>query len=219
MIPALNERESLPSVLGDLPALWRVVVVDNGSTDGTADVARAACATVVLEPRRGYGHAVMAGIAALAADPPAVVVVVDADGGDALERIGELVGPVLAGEADLVLAAREAEPGALTWPQRVGNAIAVRGIEHLVGRRYADLGPFRAVRWSAWAALAPAELTWGFNVEMQIKAVRCGMRVVEIPMPYRRRRAGTSKISGTVLGTARAGYRILGALWRHRRPT
>ncbi len=217
MIPALDEEASLPSVLADLPHVWRVVVVDNGSTDRTAAVARAAGAEVVTEPRRGYGYAVMAGIQALTEDPPAVVVVVDADGGDALARLGELAGPVLEGRADLVLCARQAEPGALTWPQRVGNAVAVRGIERLVGRRYADLGPFRAVRWSAWGALAPTELTWGFNVEMQIKAIRLGLRVLEVPMPYGRRRAGTSKISGTMLGTARAGYRIVGALWRHRR--
>jgi glycosyltransferase involved in cell wall biosynthesis len=216
VIPALNEAASLPGVLADLPDGVRVVVVDNGSTDGTGDVARARGAEVVVEARRGYGSAVQAGLRRLSADPPDVVVILDADHADDPRRIDELVGPIARGEADLALSVRRAERGALTTAQRVGNRLATALIRWSTGRRYRDLGPFRALSWAAVERLALVDPTWGWNVEMQMKAATRGLRVVEVELPYRKRRAGRSKISGTVTGTLRAGYRIVWAVRRYR---
>lgn len=220
LIPALDEEQSLPLVLADLPPGLRVVVVDNGSRDRTAEVARQGGAEVVSEPRRGYGTAVLAGIAHLAPDPPEVLVVLDGDHADPADRIGELVGPILRGEADLVLSdrSRTAEPGALTFTQRSGNRLATWLIARETDHRYQDMGPFRAIRWTALQALAMRDPTWGWNVEMQMKAVHHGLRIREIPLPYRRRHHGRSKISGSVRGTLRAGARILQAVRRYRRP-
>jgi glycosyltransferase involved in cell wall biosynthesis len=214
-IPALNEADSLPWVLGRVPVGVRVVVADNGSTDGTGDVARAHGADVVTEPRRGYGRAVQAAAALLETDPPDAIAIVDADGADDPALLPSLLGPLAAGAADLVLASRQPEPGALTPAQRFGNGLATALIAARTGRRYADLGPFRVLTWAAWKRLACADPTWGWNVEMQIKAARLGLATVEIPMPYRRRRAGTSKISGELRAATRAGARILWAVWRY----
>lgn len=218
VIPALDEAESLPGVLAALPRGLRVVVVDNGSTDATAEVARAGGAEVVREPRRGYGSAVQAGLRHLAADPPEVVAILDADHADDPARLDALVGPILDGQADLVLAdrTRTAEPGALQPAQIAGNWLATRLIRAVTRAAYRDMGPFRALRWSALARLELVDPTWGWNVEMQIKAARRGLRVREVPLPYRRRAAGRSKISGTVRGTLRAGARILWAVHRYR---
>jgi glycosyltransferase involved in cell wall biosynthesis len=215
----LDEAASLPAVLGDLPAVWRVVVADNGSTDGTPALARAGGAEVVHEPRRGYGSAVLAGIAHLAADPPDVLVILDADHADHPELLPALVAPIAAGEADLVLGerTRTAEPGALAPQQRIGNWVATRLIRWVSGHRYRDMAPFRAIRWSSLLALEMRDPTWGWNVEMQLKAVRRGLRIREVPLPYRRRRAGRSKISGTVRGTIATGSRILWAVRHYRK--
>ncbi|MEQ1503931.1 MAG: glycosyltransferase family 2 protein [Myxococcota bacterium] len=218
VIPALNEAESLPAVLADIPAGCRVVVVDNGSTDDTAAVARAGGAEVVWAPRRGYGTAVLAALNHLGGDPPEVVVILDADHADPADRLLELVAPIADGHADLVLSdrSRTAEPGALTVAQRLGNQLAVGLIAAVSGRRYRDLGPFRAVSWGALTALSMEDPTWGWNVEMQLKAVRLGLRVVELPLPYRSRARGRSKISGSVRGVVRAGARILWAVNHYR---
>ena len=217
VIPALDEEGSLPDVLDAIPDHCQVVVADNGSTDCTTEVARARGARVVLEPHKGYGSAVLAGLNALQDDPPDIVVILDADGADPAQAIDTLTGPIIADRADLVLSdrTRTAAPGALTRTQRIGNQFAV----HLMGRRtghaYRDMGPFRAIRWSALQRLAMCDPTWGWNVEMQIKAVHHGLRVVEIPLPYKARTHGRSKISGTLLGVARAGSRILWAVHRY----
>ena len=211
VIPALNEAASLPGVLAALPPVWRRVVADNGSTDETAVVARAGGAEVVHEPRRGYGSALLAGLRQLADDPPDIVVFLDADHADDPGQLGALVGPILAGEADLVLSDRTrlAEPGALTRTQRFGNWLATHLMAATSGHRYRDMGPFRAIRWDALARLSLRDPTWGIFVEMQLKAVRRGLRIQEIALPYRPRRAGRSKISGDLVGSARAGARIL----------
>lgn len=219
LIPALNEAESLPAVLADIPpTVAQVVVVDNGSTDGTAAVAAAAGADVVHAPRRGYGTAVLAGMRFLESQPPAVLVILDADHADPPERIPTLVGPIEKDEADLVQSDRtvHAEPGALTVVQRFGNGLATWLIELVGGHRYRDMGPFRAIRWSSLMALQMEDPTWGWNVEMQLKALKHGLRVREIPLPYRRREKGKSKISGSLRGAARAGVRILYAVVRYR---
>ncbi len=220
IIPALDEAATLPAVLADLDPIagLRVIVVDNGSTDGTGEVARRAGVEVVREERRGYGTAVQAGLARLQPHPPSIVVVLDADHADDPRRIPDLTRPIERGDYDLVLAdrTRTAEPGALTLAQRFGNALATQLIQRATGYRYRDMGPFRAIRWSSLCALGMEDPTWGWNVEMQMKAVQHGLRILELPLPYRRRRQGRSKISGSLRGSLRAGYRILRAVHRYR---
>lgn len=218
VIPALDEELSLPGVLADLPPVWRVVVVDNGSTDGTGRVARERGAEVVHEPRRGYGTAVRAGIDLLRADPPDCLVIIDADHADRPQLLHRLTDPIRYDRADLVLSDRTwtAAPGALTPHQRFGNWLATSLIARTTGYRYRDMGPFRALRWSSLLDLGLRDPTWGWNVEMQMRAVQHGLRILEIPMPYGTRRAGRSKISGSLRGSVRAGYRILAAVRKYR---
>ena len=218
LIPALDEARALPGVLTGLPEDVRVVVADNGSTDGTADVARVHGAEVVVEPRRGYGSAVQAALAVLADAPPQVVVILDADGADPVECLHALTDPILRDEADMVLAdrSRTAEPGALNATQRFGNAFAVWLMHRASGHRYRDMGPFRAIRYERLVAMDLRDPTWGWNVEMQLKAVHHGLRILEIPLPYRNRAAGRSKISGSLSGAIRAGGRILWAVNHYR---
>lgn len=218
VIPALNEERSLPLVLAELPPVGAVVVADNGSTDRTAEVARAAGARVVSAPRRGYGTACLAGIAAARALDPEVLVILDGDHSDYPEELPALVDPILDDRADLVLGDRTrwAEPGALTPQQVWGNRLATALIARRCGHRYRDMGPFRAIRFSSLLALEMEDPTWGWNVEMQMKAVQQGLRVVELPVRYRPR-IGHSKISGTVPGVLRAGAKILWAVHRYDR--
>ncbi len=217
IVPALDEAPNLPLVLPRIPC-DRVIVVDNGSTDDTARVARELGATVVSEPRRGYGRAVLAGMEALRADPPEVLAILDADGADDPGRLPDLARPILDDRADLVLSdrTRTAAPGALNPAQRFGNRLATALIARSTGHRYRDMGPFRAIRWSSLHTLGMEDPTWGWNVEMQVKAVHHGLRIVEIPLPYAPRAHGRSKISGTVRGVVRAGGRILWAVHRYR---
>ena len=219
IIPALNEEPALGRVLDALPRelFARVIVADNGSTDRTAAIAREHGAEVVSEPRRGYGRACLAGLAALE-ETAEIVAFMDADGSDVPEEARHLVEPIAAGEADLVIGSRalgEAEPGSLRLAQRWGNRLAVALIAVLYGHRYTDLGPFRAIRRASLEKLAMRDTDFGWTVEMQVKALRHGLRVREIPVSYRRR-SGRSKISGTIPGTLRAGTKILWTLFRLR---
>ncbi len=216
IIPALNEETSLPGVLARIPA-WvdRIIVVDNGSTDSTAGVARQAGATVVGEPRRGYGRACLAGIAA--ASDTEVLVFVDADGSDFPEHMDRLVDPIVAGKADLVVGSRvrgRLEPGAMTAAQRFGNALAPALIRWLWGERFTDLGPFRTIRSAALHQLGMDDQTFGWTVQMQVRAARFGLRCAEVPVNYARRTGGRSKISGTIRGTCKAGAKILACVAR-----
>ncbi|HEX5717262.1 MAG TPA: glycosyltransferase family 2 protein [Thermoanaerobaculia bacterium] len=220
VIPALNEERSLPSVLADIPRppVRRIVVADNGSTDGTARVAREGGAEIVPAPRRGYGSACLAGLDHLRrTGPPDIVVFVDADWSDHPEELPGLIAPILAGEADLVIGSRilgRREPGALLPQARAGNLVACAMIRLLYGHRFTDLGPFRAIRWEALERLKMSDPNFGWTAEMQVKALRHGLRCAEVPVSYRRR-VGVSKITGTVSGTIRAGYKILWTVLRY----
>lgn len=215
VIPALNEEKSLPLVLAALPKVDDVVVVDNGSTDRTAEVARAGGARVVSEPRRGYGSACLAGIAALR--DPEIVVFVDADFSDHPDELPGLVAPIVEGRADMVIGSRalgNREKGALLPQARFGNMLACFLMRVLYGHRYTDLGPFRAIRFESLKKIGMRDRNFGWTVEMQIRALRHGLRVAEVPVSYRKR-VGVSKITGTVSGTVRAGYKILYTIFRH----
>ncbi len=215
IIPARNESAALPHVLGAIPA-WvdAILVADNGSTDGTAQVAMAHGARVVHEPQEGYGHACMAGIRhAQEAD---VIVFLDGDRSDFPEQMAGLVAPIASESADLVIGSRSLgrrERGALTPQQRYGNALACTLIRWIWGHRYTDLGPFRAVRRTALDAMNMQEMTYGWTVEMQIRALQLGFRAAEVPVDYRRR-IGVSKVSGTVRGVWGAGTKILACIFR-----
>ena len=222
VIPALNEERSLPLVLAGLPRppVRRVVVADNGSSDGTARVAREGGAEVVDAPRRGYGSACLAGLDHVRrTGPPDIVVFVDADWSDHPEELPRLIAPILAGEADLVIGSRilgSREPGALLPQARAGNLIACGLIRLLYRHRFTDLGPYRAIRWDALERLGMSYPNFGWTAEMQVKALRKGLRCAEVPVSYRRR-VGVSKITGTVTGTVRAGYKILWTVLRYSR--
>lgn len=219
VIPALDEEASIAEVVQTLPSalIGEIVVCDNGSVDETAARARAAGATVIAAARRGYGSACLAGLRYLAerpAGPPDVVVFVDADRSDRPEELPLLLAPIHEGRADLVIGSRvlgAAEKGAMTLPQRFGNRLAAVLIRALYGARVTDLGPFRAITWSALQRLAMRDPDYGWTVEMQVKAIKAGLRTVEVPVTYRRR-VGRSKISGTVRGVLGAGWKILGTI-------
>ncbi len=218
LIPALDEEGSVGRVVAEFAArgVSEIVVVDNGSRDGTARAARAAGATVLSEPRRGYGRACLAGLAHLRRRPPDVVVFVDADQSDDPADLEALLRPIEEGRAEFVVGSRalgRADPGSMTIPQRFGNRLATGLIRRLTGHAFTDLGPFRAIRWDALERLEMADTNYGWTVEMQVKAARRGVRWLEVPVRYRKR-IGRSKISGTVRGVVAAGGKILCTVFR-----
>jgi len=219
IIPALNEEAALALMLEGLRAALDaaacaeadIVVVDNGSRDSTASVARKHGARVVSEPRRGYGQACLAGIAALSTDTR-IVAFLDADGSDDPKDLRRLLTPLLESQADLVLGSRTAaakKSGVFTPQQAFGNWLATGLMRVLFGARYTDLGPFRVIRREALERLIMRDTNFGWTIEMQIKAHRSGLKIVEVPVNYRKRIAGESKISGNFVGTVRAGWKIL----------
>ena len=217
IIPALNEEESIGRVLQDIPREYvrLMIVVDNGSSDRTADAASACGAQVLTEPDRGYGAACLAGVAAL---PPeiGVVVFLDGDYSDYPEEIETLVAPILENRADFVVGSRMVHPytsAALTPQQRFGNWLATTLIRAIFGGIYSDLGPFRAIRRDALDRLGMSDRDYGWTVEMQIKAITAGLRILEVPVRYRAR-IGQSKVSGTLKGSIRAGSKILYTVFR-----
>ncbi len=214
VMPARDEEASVGRVIDEIPRarVHRIVVVDNGSRDRTAEVARSRGATVVREATPGYGRACLAGIAQCSDCD--VIVVLDADHSDYAEDLPSLLAPIDADEADFVIGSRVlggAEPGSLPWNQRFGNRLATALMHRLYGVRFTDMGPFRAIRRDALASLDMRDPTYGWNVEMQAKAIIAGLRIREVPVRYRKR-IGKSKISGTITGTIRAGTRIISTI-------
>ncbi len=213
VIPALNERDSIGKVIDAIPD-WvdDIVVGDNGSEDGTAEVAERHGARVVREEERGYGAACLAALAAL--DAPDVVVFLDGDYSDYPEEMDRLVDPVVSGEAQMVIGSRvrgEREQGALTPQARFGNWLACTLMRLFWGQRFTDLGPFRAIAYDALQDLAMRDRDYGWTVEMQIKALRQGIPSLEVPVSYRKR-IGKSKVSGTIRGVIGAGVKILSTI-------
>lgn len=213
IIPAFNEEKSLPLVLADIPThvVDRVVVVDNASTDRTAEVAREFGATVVQEPRRGYGSACLAGISRARELGADIYLFLDADYSDHPEESERIVREITENGATLVIGSRtrgNREPGAMPPQAIFGNWLATRLIRILWGAHYTDLGPFRAITSEGLARIGMVDTTFGWTVEMQAKGAKLGMKSAEVPVSYRRR-IGQSKISGTLQGSIRAGYLIL----------
>jgi glycosyltransferase involved in cell wall biosynthesis len=211
VIPTLNEADTIGAVVREIPAAYAgdVIVADGGSTDGTQAIARAAGARVVDAPR-GYGRACAFGVAS--ADPGSrVIVFMDGDGADRGDLVERLAGPVLRGERDFVLATRtqgQRERGAMLWHQVLAGMVAGRAMGALYGVRYTDMCAYRAIDRVAVARLGLREPTYGWNIEMQMRAARERLRILEVPLPYRRRAGGTSKVAGSIKGTLRASGRI-----------
>jgi glycosyltransferase involved in cell wall biosynthesis len=219
IIPALNEEEPIAAVVRDclttgLPD--EVIVVDNGSTDRTSDRAEAAGAKVVLEPMAGYGRACAAGVRALSPNCD-LVVFLDGDGSDCPEFMSQLVEPIQRGEQDFVIGSRtrgKRESGSMNFQQVFSGRVAGWLLGLLYGVRYTDMCPFRAIRRDALEKLGMRELTYGWNLEMQMRAARAGLRILEVPVNHRCRTGGESKVSGTLRGTFVAGTRIIATLFR-----
>jgi glycosyltransferase involved in cell wall biosynthesis len=218
VIPALDEAEAIGDVVRSIPALVdRVIVVDNGSNDGTAERAREAGAIVVNQPVHGYGRACRAGTNAALKAGADVIVFIDGDGSDCPEFMEALVKPILRDEYDFVIGSRvrgEREPGSLTFPQVFAGRLAGWMLGVCYGVGFTDMSPFRAIRRPVLEALPMKEETYGWNLEMQMLVARAKVRILEIPVNHRRRQGGVSKVSGTIRGTLLAGTRIVSTFVR-----
>jgi glycosyltransferase involved in cell wall biosynthesis len=219
VIPALNEEEPIAGVVRECLATnipREVIVADNGSTDRTAERAREAGARVISQPRRGYGRACATGVDAVSGDCD-VVVFLDGDGSDCAEMMERLIEPIVADTHDFVIGSRtrgEREPGSMNFQQVFAGRAAGALLRLLYGVSYTDMCPFRAIRRDALARLGMQEQTYGWNLEMQMRAARAGLRILEVPVNHRCRTGGESKVSGTLRGTFVAGTRILATLFR-----
>lgn len=216
VIPTLDEEQSIADVVRGIPRaiVSRVIVADGGSRDATAARAKAAGADVI-DAGRGYGRACLA--ATMAAEDADIVVFMDGDGADDPRSIVELVEPIRSGGCDFVLGSRargRREAGSIAWHQLVAGRVAGWGMRLLYGVSYTDMSALRAIRRQALLELAMRELTYGWNLEMQMRAARAGLRILEIAVDYRRRRGGNSKVAGSLVGTMRAGARIIATFAR-----
>lgn len=214
IIPALNEEASIGHVLDAIPE-WvnQIIVADNGSVDKTVEMAKNKGVDVTVEPSRGYGAACLAGISKI--NQCDIVVFLDADFSDHPDEMPQLIKPITEKNLDMVIGSRALgvmEDGAMTFAQLAGNRLACTLIKHIWGHQYTDLGPFRAIRHTALRDLNMANRKFGWTVEMQIKALQHDLKVAEIPVSYRNR-IGKSKISGTIIGTIKAGIGILGMVF------
>jgi len=218
IIPALNEAGNIHQLVREVLAIQpaEVIVVDNGSTDGTAQEAQAAGARVVLEPRRGYGYACAAGVRCAQSD---VLAFLDGDFSFLPSELPRLLEPIQSGKADLVLGSRwlgGIAPGSMPFQQRFGNWLVARLMNALYGLSISDLGPYRTIRRPLLISLELHEMTYGWPAEMIVKTARAGGRIQEAPVSYHSRRAGRSKVSGTLRGTLLATWFILGVTLRSR---
>lgn len=220
IIPAYNEAASIGLVVKDVPTglMQQIIVVNNNSSDDTVAVAQAAGATVLTETRRGYGQACLTGLDYVKQNGGCdIVVFIDGDYSDHPQEMGALLQPILNGSADMVIGCRikvNREPGSMTPQQVFGNWLAVFLIRLLFKHRYTDLGPFRAITWEALEKINMQDTNYGWTVEMQVKALKLGLRCVDVPVHYRKR-IGVSKISGTVKGTIMAGYKIIKTIFKY----
>lgn len=222
VIPALNEAANIAAVIVDLLAhgTGLIVVVDNDSTDGTGAAATSAGAHVIVEARRGYGYACAAGAAEAARLGAEIIVFIDGDGSCDASEVGDLLAPINHDRSDLVLGSRtlgDIAKGSMPPHQQFGNWLSAAMMRRLYRTDLTDLGPFRAVRTETLVGLDLQEMTFGWPTEMTTKAVRAGARVVEVPVSWRARNAGRSKVSGTIKGSALAAWHILRVTLRHRR--
>lgn len=222
IIPAYNEENSVGKVVKDIPAdfVQEIIVVNNNSNDSTALNARKAGATVLHEKRPGYGYACLKGIEYVGQLPsaPDIVVFIDADYSDHPEEMPQLVWPIINDDMDMVIGSRalgKRERGSMTVQQVFGNWLATRLLKLFYGITYTDLGPFRAIRYNKLVQIDMQDTTYGWTVEMQLKAAKLKLKVTEVPVNYRRR-IGFSKISGTVKGTVMAGYKIITTIFKYR---
>lgn len=221
IIPALNEQDSICSVIEDLPKdlISEIIVVDNGSSDRTADTAKKCGATILQEEQKGYGRACLKGIDYLVRsdENTEIVVFLDGDHSDHSEELSMVIEPIINAGADFVIGSRELgkrDPGSMTFPQIFGNRLSTFLIKHLYGVKFTDLGPFRAIRFDKLIQLGMEDKNYGWTVEMQLKAAKIGLKCVEVPVSYRKR-IGKSKVSGTVKGTFMAGYKILWTIFKY----
>jgi glycosyltransferase involved in cell wall biosynthesis len=221
IIPAFNEENGVGQVIQEIPKdiVNEIVVVNNASTDQTEKIAREAGATVLREPVPGYGRACLKGMDYISkTEPhPDIVVFLDADHSDYPEEIRDLIKPLIRGEADLVIGSRalgQKQKGSMTPQQIFGNWLATRLLKLFYNVKFTDLGPFRAIRYTSLMELNMQDKTYGWTVEMQLKAAKKKMKCLEIPVRYRRR-IGFSKISGTLKGTIMAGYKIISTIFKY----
>jgi glycosyltransferase involved in cell wall biosynthesis len=213
VIPTLNEVDAIAGVIAEIPGniVAEIIVADSGSTDGTQDAARAAGAKVLELQERGYGRA-CAAAARTASACCDIIAFMDGDGADRADLISRLIAPIAAGTHDFVLAGRSGklrEPGAMSFHQVAAGHVLGFAIGLLTGVRYTDMCAFRAIRRDALEKLDMREMTYGWNIEMQMKAARTGLRILEIPLPYRCRAGGKSKVAGSLRGSLRASWRII----------
>ena len=220
IIPAYNEADSIEKVIGDIPTLVsEIIVVSNNSSDATESIARAAGATVLKEERRGYGYACLKGMEYISELPskPDIIVFLDGDYSDYPEQLQEIIKPIIEDQIDFVVGARDKklrEKGSMTGPQVFGNWLATRLMRLFFGSKFTDLGPFRAITYNKLLDLNMEDKTYGWTVEMQLKALRQKYSYVEVPVKYRNR-IGDSKVSGTIKGTIFAGIKILGWIFKY----